>query len=127
MSRDELQTYPVYIQNLVQRLEEIRQIARKNLEQSKEQSKVQYDRKSKEVKFSPNDQVYALEEPRISKFDPYYIGPFTICEITDNNAILTDEKGRKFSKHLNKLKPAHSKIFNNKSDSTWNPPPFDPT
>ena len=110
MTREELLTYPTYVQNLVERLEEIRNTTRSNLDTSKSRSKNIYDRKSNQVIFAEDDLVYVLKEPRLHKFDPHYIGPYKIKAITDqNNAILVSDEGRQIIKHFDKLKHAYIK------------------
>ena len=109
MSREELFSYPSYVQNLVERLNEIRERAPEHLEASKLRSKRICDRKCNEVSFAPNDLVYVQKEPRLGKFGPHYVGLNEICEITEqNNAILISHEAEKFLKDFNKLKHAYT-------------------
>ena len=92
---------------LFRKISDIQANAVENLILAKNRSKRYYDQKINPKNFKVGDYVYLLKEPRISKFDPQYKGPFRIkCLLGNSNAeiIINDLKTKIV--HLNKLKLA---------------------
>lgn len=107
---DQVDTYPSYLTELVLRLQDTRLIAAEKLVESKHRTKNYYDQKAKPQSYHKNDQVYALKEPKRAKLDKPYSGGYTITDIIgDKNVILRDDKGRKFLKHIDKIKPSYQR------------------
>jgi hypothetical protein len=93
---------------LSQRLQEARQLATKNLIQSKQRNKHYYDAKAKTFHYEPGDSVYVLKETWKIKLDQIYVGPYVISNILDHyNVILEDHNGKRIIKHIDKIKPAY--------------------
>nr|XP_034195210.1 uncharacterized protein LOC117611386 [Osmia lignaria] len=82
---ERLKSYGDYLTELITHTIKIRNIAADNLIASKHRSKKYYDKHSRPVEFNVGDYAYALLEPRISKFDPHYVGPYEIINVTDMN------------------------------------------
>ncbi|XP_051153378.1 uncharacterized protein LOC127287824 [Leptopilina boulardi] len=105
---EKLETYGSYLVELISRLTEIKNMAAKNLIQSKLNSKENYDRKLKPFLGKIGDKAYVLREVKKSKFEPYYHGPYEIVDILDKHtAILITNEGQRFQKHIDKLKLAY--------------------
>lgn len=104
---EKTETYGDYLCELTTRLDEMRDLATNSLIKSKYRSKRYYDKKAKTIEFNPGDPVYAIKEPRKGKFDTHYTGPYQIVETLDkHNAVLQTREGKRFLKHLDKLKHA---------------------
>ena len=105
-SAEVLETYGSYLSELVTRLDEIRDIASKNLTNSKLRSKHYYDRHLNEKEFKLGDLVLKLKEPHEHKFDRYYEGPLEIVEIHPRNGVVLKDirSGERVFKHMDKIK-----------------------
>ncbi|KAH0544262.1 hypothetical protein KQX54_002129 [Cotesia glomerata] len=89
-----------------------------NLEKAKNRSKNYYDRKQNPRTFHLNDMVLLLKEPRTSKFDPQWDGPYQIVEILSDRNVKILLKGHKTKVvHNDKLKLAHIRVENDSETS----------
>ena len=114
-SANQIETYGSYLIDLVTHIDEIRAMAAKNLCRAKVRSKEIYDKRLNEQDFAVGDLVDVLNEPKKSKFDSQYVGPYEIIELLDkNNVILESAEGKRFLKHMDKLKYAY---FSEETDS----------
>ena len=83
---DSLATYPDFVDRLVTKLFNIREMGRHNLTNSKHTQKYYYDRKVSSVNYHKGEQVLVLK-PKRDKFSDEYDGPYTIIEILKNNNV----------------------------------------
>ena len=91
------------------RLNDTRNFAAKHLNDSKLKSKGYYDHRVKTHPYKIGDSVYVIKEPRLSKLDKMYQGPYQITDILEkHNVILTNDKGHRILKHIDKIKPAYA-------------------
>lgn len=104
---EKLKSYGDYLTELISHMIKIRNLATDNLNKVKIRSKDYYDRHSKPTTFKTGDFVYALKEPRVSKFDPHYIGPYKVIDVTDLNNVVLETHNRTITKHQDKLKHAY--------------------
>ena len=81
---DNIKTYPDYVDELIHKLHHIRQMARNNLEESKNRQKHYYDRKIQPQTYQEGDWVWLLN-PRREKLEPEYSGPYKITEVLENS------------------------------------------
>ena len=102
---EQLRTYNVYLQDLVNRLGELQRVAGETQIANKIRSKNRYDHKVKSLNGKVGDYVWVLKEPRTSKFDSFYNKLLKIVEILGrNNVILELPNGKTIRKHTDKLK-----------------------
>ena len=102
-------TYDAYHHQLQHRLQRSHEIARENLINMKEKSKIRYDQSSTSHKFQIGDFVYLQNEQTkkglSKKLSPTYTGPHEIIE-THETPNVTLKIGKKHVKvHTNRLKP----------------------
>nr|XP_012151327.1 PREDICTED: uncharacterized protein LOC105663898 [Megachile rotundata] len=71
-------TFTQHFDELFTKITTTQSTAACNLEKAKQRSKNYYDRTLNPCKFNVDDVVYLLKEPRISKFDCDWIGPYRI-------------------------------------------------
>lgn len=104
--------YDNYLENLRYKLNKTLIIARQNLIQSKEKSKVRYDEKHNVHKYKIDDEVY-LATRSINKLCPSWKGPYIITAMKPNaNVVIRTERGKLVRVHINRIKLAN-KIKNN--------------
>uniref|UniRef100_A0ABD2WQE0 Integrase catalytic domain-containing protein n=1 Tax=Trichogramma kaykai TaxID=54128 RepID=A0ABD2WQE0_9HYME len=104
-TEDRLPTYNIYLQDLITRLTEMKNLASDRQQNKKEITKKRYDKKARPFGGSAGDHAWVLNEPRVGKFDIYYKTPLLVKEILGNNtAILQLPTGQLIRKHLDKLK-----------------------
>ncbi|XP_051161523.1 uncharacterized protein LOC127281712 [Leptopilina boulardi] len=104
----ELETYGVYLRDLIVRMHELQNLAADRLIRAKERSKEFHDSKARPSNVKVGDQVYTYKEVRTNKFDSRALGPYTVVGLTqNNNVILEDENGERFAKHKDKIMVAH--------------------
>ncbi|CAD6234313.1 GSCOCG00012383001-RA-CDS, partial [Cotesia congregata] len=84
---DCLPTYNDYISKLVNRLINIRELARENLIKAKEKSKEIHDKHIKFVTFKAGENVFLLKGPKPNKFGDHYDGPYKILEVFPNGNV----------------------------------------
>lgn len=80
------ESYAKYLERLQNKLSGTITKARENLISAKIRAKRYYDRGTRPCKFSPNDQVFILREPRKNKLESQYTGPHKVLEILQNGA-----------------------------------------
>ena len=73
---------------------------------AKKRSKRYYDLKANPKNFRVGDYVYLLKEPRVSKFDAHYIGPYILEQLGKSNAQIRITQNKIKIVHLDKLKLA---------------------
>ena len=96
------------MQELINRMEDTKRIATKNLIKSKHRTKRYYNRKVKSCSYSPGDFVYVFKEPQKNKLDRTYIGPYKIINILEkHNLVLETDTNKCILKHMDKVKPAY--------------------
>lgn len=107
-SRDEApKTYVQYLTDLLRKLHSIQSESYEKLKAAKEKSKKYYDLKANPEQFNVGDHVYLLKEPRQTKFDSYYTGPYILEErIGHRNAKIRLGPGKLKIVHVDKLKLA---------------------
>lgn len=100
-------TYNMLFDDILNKLTDTQALAAARLKIAKERSKKQYDKKLNPQNFKVDQYVYLLKEPKKSKFDPQYRGPYKIIRMLENNNVeLEVENGKKRIVHMNKLKSA---------------------
>ena len=106
---EKLETYGSYLQELICRLTEIKNMAADNLIKAKQNSKLNYDAKARSFLGKVGDKVYVQKEvKKHGKLDSKYYGPFEIIKLLDKHtAILKDKNETLFQKHVDKLKIAY--------------------
>ena len=86
---DSLNTYPDFVHNLMNKLINIREIGRNNLENSKLRQKHYYDRKISPVQYHRGEEVMLLK-PKRNKFSNEYDGPYVIMDVHTAQTIVAD-------------------------------------
>ncbi|XP_076297797.1 uncharacterized protein LOC143217410 [Lasioglossum baleicum] len=102
-----LRTYGDYLSELITNVVRIRNLAADNLNKAKMRSKGFYDSRARSATFNVGEFVYVLLEPRTSKFDPHYVGPYKIINVTDSNNVVLQTHNKIITKHQDKLKHAY--------------------
>jgi len=100
------ESYTEYITNLYNKLSDVQNAARNNLQRAKKRSKIYYDKRINPHSFKINDDVYLLKEPT-HKLGDQYTGPYKILEITDNHNVrlrISDRSSKVV--HMDKLRPS---------------------
>lgn len=97
-----------YLERFKRTLQENCEIARRNLIQSKERSKQDYDKKVREETFKVGDKVLVHDETvrrgRSKKLSSQWIGPYTVIGIQGVNCILQRTRNKTMRVHMNRLK-----------------------
>ena len=107
-NEDKLATYNLYLQDLITRLSQLKEIARNNQITAKEKAKLNYDKKVKPKYYRKGDLVYVKKEIRTHKFDDFYNNPLPIVEVLKNNNVLLQlPNGNIIRKHVDKIKLAN--------------------
>ena len=104
-------TFVQYLDQLFTTITTTQTTAAANLEQAKEKSKFYYDKNVNPRKFNVNDDVYLLREPKTSKFDSNWTGPYKIIRMHDDLTIeiaITAQRSKIV--HANKLKLAYIRL-----------------
>ena len=100
-------TYVEYMKELFRKIGTIQSTATENLIAAKRRSKRYYDVKTNPQNFQVGDSVYLLNEPRVSKLDAYYKGPYILERLLGNsNAEIRITTNKTKIVHLDKLKLA---------------------
>ena len=107
-------TYNEYLYNLLFKIFEAQSTAHENIEQAKIRYKYYYDQKLKVENYEIGEHVYLQKEPRTSKLDDHYEGPYKITNVfNDNNIEIAISESKRKIAHKNKLKrPFTSKSRN---------------
>lgn len=93
---------------MILRLCEIKSIAAGNLIDAKYRSKSLYDRKINPFDGKVGDNVYVKRDVKTNNLDSKCHGLYRIIDTLDEHtAILEITEGKRFQKHLDKLKVAH--------------------
>ena len=101
-------TYNEYLDNLLFKIYEAQANARENILQAKLRYKYYYDKKSNPETYEIGEHVYLLKEPRTSKLDDHYEGPYKITNVfNDHNVEIAITQNKRKIVHKNKLKLAH--------------------
>lgn len=104
----ELETYHSYLKNLIDRLREIKDIARNNLINAKRKYKKDYDKTAKPQNLTVGMKVYVKKEARKGKLDAFFNGTFTVKEIHYNNDVLIESPNGKIALvHMDRVKRAY--------------------
>ena len=100
-------TYIQYLNDLFRKLHSIHSEAGERINSAKEKSKKYYDQKANPDNFNVGDHIYLLNEPRKTKFDQYYTGPYILEDlIGDVTALIRLGPTKTKIVHINKLKLA---------------------
>lgn len=103
-SPEPLYTYDNYIKELKYRMQISHKLAKENIIQSKENSKIHYDIYTNPVKFVKGDLVLLKNENKKGKLTPSWLGPFEIENIlSDENSVINVGRQSK-TVHNNRLK-----------------------
>jgi len=100
------ESYTEYITALYNKLSDVQNAARDNLQRAKERSKMYYDKRINFHSFKVNDDVYLLKEPT-HKLGDQYTGPYKILEIFNNHNVklrISDRSSKIV--HMDKLRPS---------------------
>ena len=105
---EKILTYDDVLQDLIKNLKEARLLAALNLNESKNKTKLRYDKDAKTVFYRVGQLVYKKNEPKKGKYSDQFTGPYEIVKINDKNTvnILTDNKEIK-TVHVDKIKHAY--------------------
>lgn len=104
---EKLPTYEGYLEDLIVKLNKVRENARNNLINAKIKSKVYYDRDVNEKSFAVGSSVFLLNEAA-KTFGNNYKGPFEIVEVLPRgNVRIRHKKNRTKVVHMNRLKHSH--------------------
>ena len=104
------QTYPTYLSELIQRLDDTRSLASESLIRSKHRSKTYYDRNAKTSTYTVGQEVYVIKDVRKNKLEKHYSGPYKIIEIPNEKIVIIKIDGKRVLKHVDKIKPAYKKV-----------------
>lgn len=80
-------TFIQYLDELLTRLSTTQARAAENLERAKHRSKRYYDKNMNPKQFRVGDDVYLLREPKTSKFDSQWLGPYKITQVFNNTNV----------------------------------------
>ena len=101
-------TYNEYLENLLFKIYEAQATARENIKQAKLKYKYYYDQKSQVENYEIGEYVYLQKEPRTSKLDDHYEGPYEVTNVfTDHNVKIAITDNKRKIVHKNKIKLAH--------------------
>lgn len=102
---DQLKTYDDVLYELVKKLNDSKIFAALNLNKAKYKSKEIYDKNAKSVHYRIGQLVYIKNEPKKSKHDDDWLGPFEIIKVNSKNTveIEIDKKHTKIV-HVDKIK-----------------------
>lgn len=104
-------TYDDYVGELKMKLQKSNEIARNNIQKSKEINKKYYDQKNNSISFKVGDKVFLLNENtskgKCKKLRSNYEGPYEIVEINSNCNSTIKIKNKKKLVHNNRLKLAY--------------------
>ena len=110
-------TYNEYLDNLLYKIYETQATARENIKRAKSKYKYYYDQKSHVERYEIGEYVYLQKEPRTSKLDDHYEGPYKVTNIfTDHNVEIAITESKRKIVHKNKLKLAHLRANLQSSD-----------
>ena len=104
-------------------LHEAFQQVKTNLAQAREQQKIQYDKRVKQLKFNVGDKVLLnMRTPMkgvSKKLIPRFIGPFRILKLNDNDTVVIQQHAGKQTQlvHVNRIKPLFESMI-------WKDEPF---
>lgn len=103
-------TFIQYFDQLFTKITSTQARAVVNLGKAKAKCKNYYDRYLNPRNFKVDDDVYLLREPRHSKFDAHWDGPYKIAQLFgDLNAEIIINKNKRKIVHTNKLKLAYKR------------------
>lgn len=99
------QTCLDYYVKLMNRINRVTELARRNLNATKVRSKKYYDRRIHPQELKIGDSVFLLKEPT-TKLGDQYTGPYVVLEILCNNNVKIQIQNRTKVVHMNKLRKA---------------------
>ncbi|XP_076643545.1 uncharacterized protein LOC143353823 [Halictus rubicundus] len=100
-------TFFHYLNELFTKITTTQAMAATNLNRAKEKSKRLYDKNVNPRKFNVGDYVYLAKEPKTSKFDTEWAGPYHVVNVYNDLTIEIEISNNKFKTlHANKLKLA---------------------
>lgn len=100
-------TFVQHLDELFTKITTTQAKAAENLDRAKERSKMYYDRNRNPREFKVDDDVYLIKEPKTSKFDYNWLGPYKISRVFDDlNVELILGINKYKIVHTNKLKLA---------------------
>lgn len=100
-------TFIKYLDDLFLKITTTQATAAENLEKAKQKSKLNYDKNANPRKFNPGDHVYLVKEPKTSKFDSAWVGPYEVARVfNDFTAEIIIGINKVKIVHVNKLKLA---------------------
>lgn len=85
--------YENYTFELHKNLQEVSQIAKKNLIDNNEKSKTVYDKKQYEININVGEKVFIENHARKGKFSPKWLGPYNVVSLQDHENVLI-KRGR---------------------------------
>ena len=107
---EKLPKYDDYLKDLVTRLIGIRKLAHDNLVETKEKSKIRYDKHLNPQTIKVGSFVFLQSGPKPHKLDNQYTGPHRVLEILPNNNVTIKYKKRTLTVHMNRLKVDKSQL-----------------
>ena len=100
-------TYVEIMREPLRKIGDIQATATDNLIGAKKRSKRYYDLKSNPQHIQVRGDVYLLKEPRVSKLDAHYIGPFILEQLPgESNVQIRINQNKIKITHLDKFKLA---------------------
>ena len=93
----------MYIQDLIQRLTEMKILAANTQIKQKEKSKAYYDRTCHDLVLTIGDKVYQKKDVRRHKFDRYRKPALEVIEVHGKTVTLLTSEGHRLTKHIDKL------------------------
>ncbi|XP_064467644.1 uncharacterized protein LOC135378518 [Ornithodoros turicata] len=97
-----------YVLELLQRLQDTREIAEANTRESQERAKTYYDRNARPRLYKEGDKVLVLRPTRANKLQVHWDGPFTVLRKLSDTTYMVEFRGRKKevrTYHTNLMKP----------------------
>ncbi|XP_064484714.1 uncharacterized protein LOC135396973 [Ornithodoros turicata] len=97
-----------YVLDLLQRLQDTREIAEANMRESQERAKTYYDRNARPRTYKEGDKVLVLRPTRANKLQVHWDGPFKVLRKLSDTTYMVEFRGRKKevrTYHTNLMKP----------------------
>lgn len=106
--RESDDTVVEYILDLLQRLQDTREIAESNMREAQKRAKVYYDRNARPRVYKEGSKVLVLRPTRANKLQVHWDGPFTVLRKLSDTTYMIEFRGKKKevrTYHTNLMKP----------------------
>lgn len=97
-----------YVLDLLQQLQDTREIAESNMHEAQQRAKSYYDRNTRPRTYREGDKVLVLRPTRANKLQVHWDGPFTVLRQLSDTTYMVEFRGRKKevrTYHTNLMKP----------------------